>query len=368
VIVNPDVLIIGGGVIGAACARALALTGRSVRLVERGEALGGAGWQAAAGLLAPQIEASDEDPLFDLGMAGREFYVETVDTLLETTGINAGLRVSGIVQLATGEARAEELRGKVAWQRQQGHLCDWLDATEVHERWPWVGASDGALWAPRDGSIHPERLVAALRADATRLGVQIITDEVDALLRDGDRVLGARGRDRHLAGATLLAAGAWSGRLANLPRPVSVEPVRGQMLAMPWPAGLEPGIVVGHGGYLLERDGEAVCGSTQEHAGFNLETTEAGQIELRDRARALCPTLGAATETRWWSGLRPGTPDGLPIIGREPTADGLWYATGHGRSGVLLAGVTGALIERLMGGEVLIEEAQPFRPDRFWSW
>jgi len=368
VIVNPDVLVIGGGVVGAACARALALAGRSVRLVERGDAEGGEGWRAAAGLLAPQIEARDGDPLFDLGLAGREFYQETIGALIQATGIDPGLRACGIVQLADGEARAEDLRGKVAWQRQQGHLCDWLDATEVHERWPWVGASDGALWAPRDGSIHPGRLVAALRADAARLGVQMVTDEISGLLRDGDRVLGAQGRNRHVAGATILAAGAWSGRIAHLPRPVSVEPIRGQMVAMTWPAGTEPGIVVGHGGYLLERDGEAVCGSTLEHAGFTLETTARGLAELRERAQALCPTLAGASLTRSWSGLRPGTPDGLPIIGREPTAEGLWYATGHGRGGILLAGITGVLIERLMAGEVLVEEAEPFRPERFWSW
>ncbi len=366
-IVNNDVVIVGGGAIGAACARELARTGRRVQLIERLQP-GAEAWRASAGLLAPQIEASEDDPLFDLGLAGREYYVAEAGPLLQETGIDIGLHQLGIVQLAGSEARAEELRDKVAWQRQQGHLCDWLDPTEVHERWPWIGASEGALWAPKDGAVDPVRLVEALRADATRLGVTIVQDEVTALARRGDRVIGVEGRERYQAGAVILAAGAWSGRMAHLPRPVSVEPVRGQMIALPWPASAEPGIVFGHGGYLLERNGEALCGSTQEHTGFTCESTPEGERVLAERARALCPTLDAATVTRAWAGLRPGTPDGLPIIGREPDAEGLWYATGHGRSGILLAGVTAQILERQMGGEVLLEEAEAVRPERFWSW
>lgn len=366
-IVNHDVLILGGGVVGAACARALAQTGRSVRLIER--ALPGPeGWRASAGLLAPQIEASADDPLFDLGLAGREFYAEEAGPLRQATGIDVALRQCGIVQLANGEARAEELRGKVAWQRQQGHLCDWLDPSEIHQRWPWIGTTDGALWAPRDGSVDPIRLVEALRADAVRLGVTLVHDEVRTLLRSGGRVIGAEGRDRYQAGAVVLAAGAWSGRIGQLPRPVSVEPVRGQMVAFPWPAGAETGIVFGHGGYLLERAGEALCGATQEHAGFDATTTPEGERELATRARAIIPSLAGVAPTRAWAGLRPGTPDGLPIIGREPDAEGLWYATGHGRSGILLAGVTARILERQMSGEAMVEEAAAVRPERFWSW
>ena len=172
-IVNQDVLIIGGGVVGAACARAMAQAGRTVRLIERGTR-GGEGWPASAGLLAPQVEARADDPLLDLGLAGREYWVEEAEVLRESVGVDVGLNPCGILQLANGELPAEDLRSKVAWQRQQGHLCDWLDTTEVHERWPWVGSSDGALWAPRDGSLDPVRLVEALRKDLVRLGVQIV--------------------------------------------------------------------------------------------------------------------------------------------------------------------------------------------------
>lgn len=364
---NPDVLVVGGGVVGTACARALALSGRSVALVERGDGHGEA-WRASAGLLAPQIEAKEDDPLFELGLAGRGFFEGLAEPLGESTGIAIGYRQCGSVQLAESESRAEALRGKVAWQRQRGHLCDWLDPAEVRERWPWIGASHGALWAPHDASLHPERLVEALRADASRLGVAFRSDEIAGLLRDGERITGVQGRDRHAAGTVVLAAGAWAGRLANLPRPISVEPVRGQMATLDWPSEAEPVIVFGHGGYLLERDGEAICGSTMEYAGFDSTTTAAGIAAITERAGALLPALAGAPVRRRWAGLRPGTPDGLPIIGREPAVEGLWYAAGHGRSGVLLAGITGVILERLMAGEILLDEVEALRPERFWGW
>jgi len=367
VIVNQDVLIIGGGVVGAACARAMAQAGRTVRLIERGTR-GGEGWPASAGLLAPQVEARADDPLLDLGLAGREYWVEEAEVLRESVGVDVGLNPCGILQLANGELPAEDLRSKVAWQRQQGHLCDWLDTTEVHERWPWVGSSDGALWAPRDGSLDPVRLVEALRKDLVRLGVQIVADDITTLVREGDRVIGAAGRERYRAEHVVIAAGAWSGRIANLPRPISVEPVRGQMVAFPWPKGVEPGIVFGRGGYLLARGAEALCGSTQEHAGFSHDTTPEGLLCLTERAAALCPSLAGVARARAWAGLRPGTPDGLPIIGREPSVEGLWYATGHGRSGILLAGVSARILSRQIAGEVLLDEAEAVRPERFWNW
>lgn len=365
--VNPDVVVVGGGVVGAACARALALSGRTVTVVERGDGQGEA-WRASAGLLSPQVEAGEDDPLFDLALAGRGFYETLAEPLGEATGIAIGFRQAGSVQLAESESRAEALRSKVAWQRQQGHLCDWLDEGEVRERWPWLGPSHGALWAPHDASVHPERLMAALRADATRLGVAWVADEVTGLIRDGRRVIGASGAEAYEAGAVVLAAGAWSGRLAGLPRPVSVEPVRGQMLAYPWPDGADPVNIFGRGGYVLEREGEAIAGSTVEHAGFHPVTTAEGTEVIRQRTAQLVPGLTRGAPLRQWAGLRPGTPDGRPIIGREPLVEGLWYATGHGRSGLLLAGITGVLLERLMAGEPLNDEVDAVRPERFWGW
>jgi glycine oxidase len=363
----PDVVIVGGGVVGAGCARELARAGHRVRLLERGQESGEA-WRASAGLLSPQIDAHVSDPLFELGIAGREYWREQAPGLRESTGVDVDLWEGGILEVAVGERDVNRLKEMVAWQRQHGHRCEWLDAEEVRREWPWLGVVAGGLHAPHDGSVDPVRAVEALRADAARLGVELVTETVTGLTRTSGRVTGVQGRERHAAGRVVVAAGAWSGRLGNLPRPLSVEPVRGQIAAYPWPAGAQPGIVLGHGAYLLHRRGEALAGSTLEHAGFDASVTEEGLASIHERAEQLVPSLAHARRTRAWAGLRPGTPDGLPIIGREPNLEGLWYATGHGRHGVLLAGITGVIITHLMAGEATFEEVSALKPERFWSW
>jgi glycine oxidase len=363
-----DVIVVGGGPVGAACARELALAGRRVLLLDP-EGEHGQGWKAAAGMLAPQMEAEPEDPLLELGLAAREYYGPLAEALRETTGIDIGLWREGIAWVAADEVEAGELRSKVAWQRQQAHLADWLDAEEVQSRWPWLGPTCGALWAPHEGALEPQRLVTALRQDAVRLGVVLEQDAATAIESRGDRVAGVAGRrGRYLAADVILAAGAWSGMIDGVPRPVAVAPVRGQMAALLWPAGARRAIVYGRGGYLVARGDEAIAGSTMEYAGFHPEVTSAGLASILASATALCPALTGAEVRRTWAGLRPMTPDGLPIIGGEPRLHGLWYATGHGRNGILLAGLTGLLIKQLVGGEPAAEDLAPFSPARFWKW
>ena len=363
-----DVIVVGGGPVGAACARELALARRRVLVLDPEEEQG-QGWRAAAGMLAPQMEAEPEDPLLELGLAAREHYGPLAEALAETTGADIGLWREGIAWAAADEAEAGELRAKVAWQRQQGHLADWLDAEEVKTRWPWLGPTSGALWAAHEGALEPERLVAALRQDATRLGAAFERDAAESIDSRGDRVSGVVGRrGRYAAADVVIAAGAWSGTIGGVPRPVAVAPVRGQMAAFPWPAGARRAIVYGRGGYLVARGEEAIAGSTMEYAGFHPEVTSAGLARIFAAATALCPKLTGAEVRRTWAGLRPATPDGLPIIGGEPRLQGLWYATGHGRNGILLAGLTGLLVRQLLAGEPTAEDLASFSPTRFWSW
>lgn len=362
-----DVIVVGGGPVGAACARELAQAGRRVGLIDRGEGRGDA-WRAAAGMLAAQVSSSDEDPLFELGLAGREYYAELAPSLKESTGIDIGFWQAGIARLAADEADAAQLRSQVARQRQQGHVCDWFDASEVKERWPWAGTSAGALWAPRDGALHPVRLVEALIKDAIRLGATVIQDEVRSVERRGDRVTGVQGKEFYPAADVVIANGAWTRLITGLPRPLAVEPIRGQMAALGWPVGVPPTIVMGREHYMVARDGEAIAGSTMEHAGFNADVTASGLAEIFTGASALCPALAKGEVLRTWAGLRPVSPDGLPIVGREPRLNGLFYATAHGRNGILLSGITGSMICRMLGGENELELLTPLRPERFWAW
>lgn len=363
-----DVIVVGGGPVGAAAARELSLAGRRVLVLEPGGDTG-QGWRAAAGMLAPQIEAQPDDPMLELGLAGRELYSTLAPALREATGIDIGLWREGIAHVAATETESAELRARCAWQRQHGFLSDWLDADEVAARWPWLGPTAGALWAPREGALEPEKLVAALLADATRHGAVVRADAAVGVLQRGDRVTGVAGRlDRYGAGDVLLAAGAWSGTIDGLPRPVAVAPVRGQMAALPWPPGARRGIVYGHGCYLLARGDEAILGSTMEYVGFRPETTSAGLAKLFAAATALCPALATAAVSRTWAGLRPVSPDGRPIIGAEPRLPGLWYAAGHGRNGILLAGITGVIVRQLLTGEPTVEDIEAYSPSRFWNW
>lgn len=361
-----DVIVVGAGAVGAACARELAHAGRRVLMLDPGR-IEGAAWSASAGMLAPQIEAGRDDPLFELGLAGRAIYRDLAPALKAASGVDIGFWQEGIARVALDEVEAGELRSKVAWQRQGGHRCDWLDAAEVHSRWPWLRPTFGALWAPNEGAVNAAALVEALRADAIRHGARLEQDTITALEREGDRITGARGNGRYSADAVIIAAGAWSGRIDGLPRPLSVEPLRGQAVALDWPAGVPGAIVYSRDCYVVHRGSEAIVGATREYAGFRTETVPADIHRLADAARALSPAFAALQIRRAWAGLRPATPDGLPIIGREPRARGLWYAAGHGRNGVLLAPITGVLIRQLLAGEETLEQLDAMRPERFWS-
>jgi glycine oxidase len=359
------VIVIGGGAVGAACARELAAAGRSVLVVEPGGESGQA-WRAAAGMLAPQIEADGADPMLRLGIAARDHYVPLAASLRESTGTDVGLWQEGIARIAGDDGEAGELRSKVASQQREGHTAAWLEPPEVRRRWPWLGQTAGALWSERDGALDPARLVRALLADARRHGAEVASDRVAAVEQAAGRVSGVLGAaGRYSAHDVVVAAGAWSGQIAGLPRTIPVQPVRGQMAAVPWPPGIGRAIVYHKDCYLLARGDEAILGSTMEYVGFRPEVTPEGIARIFAATVALCPGLVRGKLRRTWAGLRPVTPDGLPIVGAEPQLPGLWYATGHGRNGILLAGITGVLIRQLLGGESPAADLRAFRPGRF---
>jgi glycine oxidase len=359
--------VVGGGAIGAACARELARGGHQVLVLERATDEG-ASWRAAAGMLAPQIEAGKDDPLFELGIAGRQRYASLARELKESTGIDIHFWQEGIARLAVEASDVEALQARVAWQRELGHRAEWIETREVETRWPWMGPGHGALWAPDEAALDPAALVQALLEDARRAGARIVSDRVTAIEQRGDRITGVTGvSGRYSSDQVVIAAGAWGSALAGLPRPLPIVPVRGQMAAFPWPAGVPRGIVYGNHTYLVARGGEAIAGSTMENAGFDCGVTEEGIRTVIQGVVRLCPALRGAEARRTWAGLRPMTPDGLPIVGKEPAVDGLWYATGHGRNGILLAAISGVLLAQLMSGEAP-QLAPVMRPSRFFNW
>ncbi len=357
-----DVVVVGGGVIGAACARAAARRGLAVVVCDPGP-LAGAASPASAGILAAQID-QDDAAMLALGVRARDLYDGLAAELADTTGIDIGLWRDGALTVAFDDDRAAALEATVARQRQAGLVCDWLDGAEVRERWPGAaGGCHGALFAPEDGALDPAALTRALTADAAAAGVVHRAVRVTALLRDEARVVGVRAEQERIAARhVVIAAGAWSAQIGELPRPLPVEPVRGQLLAARWPAGTPPIIVFHDHAYVLARGAEAIVGATVEHVGFDASVTAAGVAQLRAAAARLFPGIALDDAPRTWAGLRPVTPDGRPFVGPDAEADGLWYATGHGRNGILLAGLTGEIIGDLLAtGETAIDWS-PLRP------
>ncbi len=359
-----QVAVIGGGVIGAACARAAALRQLHTVILEPGPDPAAAS-PASAGMLAAQIESSD-DLMLGLCVRGRDVYEHLAATLKDTTGIDIAFWRSGIAAAAFDEPQADRLREAAALQRQAGLRCDWLSGDEVRERWPGAAPeATGALLASEDGAVDPQALTRALLADARRLGASLLPRKADQLIISGDRVTGiVAGGEILPVEQVVVAAGAWSPLLEGLPRPLAVTPVRGQMAATPWPGETPPTILYYDHGYILTRGAEAVLGSTMEHAGFDCRVTNEGLAQIFRSAVRLLPAVARLPVQRMWAGLRPVTPDGRPIIGADPDVRGLFYATGHGRNGVLLAALTGDLIGDLLSQGATDLDLTPFRPER----
>ncbi|HYK83644.1 MAG TPA: glycine oxidase ThiO [Gemmatimonadales bacterium] len=345
-----EVAIIGGGAVGAACARAAALAGREVAIFEPGPDPAAAS-PASAGMLAAQIEPADE-ALVGLSVRARDLYEPLAPLLRDTTGIDIGFWRSGIAAVAFDDAAADRLKADVARQRQAGLRCDWLEGAEVRERWPGVAPDClGALFAPEDGAVDPQALARACLADARRLGAALRGERVERLQVANGRLGGLMtARGTTAVEHAVVAAGVWSPELAGLPRALPVEPWRGQMAATPWPAGPPPAILYHDHGYVLARGGDALLGTTMERAGYDARVTTEGLAQIFRGAVRLVPALLTQTVVRLWAGLRPVTPDGRPIMGRDPDVQGLWYATGHGRNGILLAALTGDIMADLLSG------------------
>jgi glycine oxidase len=306
---------------------------------------------AAAGMLAPQLEAKAGDPLLPLTVAARAWYTELVPELDRRTGVNVGYYTGGSLQVALDAGEAAELEAEVGAQRGLGLRAEWLPRAELARRHPGIGpAALGALFAPDDARVNNVTLTAALLADATRYGAEIVDHEAatEIVVSSGRVAAVATARRRYGTGAVVVAAGAWSPALRGLPRTLPVAPIRGQMAVVTWPAAEPAGVLFGRHVYVVPRGDDALLGSTMESAGFAKDTTPGGLGRIFAGAAALLPALATQRIHRTWAGLRPMTPDGRPVIGPDPEVAGLWYATGHGRQGILLGPLTGEIVRDLL--------------------
>lgn len=366
-----DVVIIGGGVIGLAVARALALRGvRDVLLIER-HSLGAESSSAAAGMLAPQAEANRPHEFFQLTCQSRDLYPGFASSLLEETGIDIELERTGTLYLAFTDHDTDELDQRYAWQKQARLPIEKLSGAEAKLLEPAICESvRAALRFPLDTQVENRRLISALAAANERLGVRMETGtEVASLKVERGRIIGIQTSRGFIATEqVVIAGGAWSSLLASdiaLPD-LRIKPVRGQMLCFEANPQISRHVIYSPRGYIVpRRDGRLLAGSTTEHAGFEKRVTAAGIHSILSAALEISPRISSLPMTDSWAGLRPRAADTLPVLGPCAEIAGIFYATGHYRNGILLAPVTGELIARALVDGVFPPSLSIFSPDRF---
>lgn len=363
-----QVAIVGGGVIGCAVARELALRGQSVVVIDRQAPGQEASW-AAAGMLAPQAEATGRGPFVDLLLEARRIYPELARQLRAETEMDIGYREHGILAVALDEADEKELAGIFGWQHAEGLEVRRLDSAELADLEPSLSEEvRSALHFPGDHQVDNRLLSRALWFAAATAGAEFLIGSgvagierrpggLDLVLESGDRVSPER---------VVLAAGCWSGTIRGLPRTLPVHPVHGQLVSLETAPPLLTHTIVSSRGYLVPRaDGRLLIGATVEDLGFQKAVTSEGVASLLAAGTELIPSLASHRVIEEWSGLRPGTPDDLPILGPDPDLPELVYATGHFRNGILLAPLTGRIIADLICAGRTEVDIDPYRADRF---
>jgi glycine oxidase len=363
-----DAVVIGAGLIGLACAWRAAGRGLSVLVVDRAEAPAAGSSGVAAGMLAPVTEADfGEEALLRVNLAGRARWPAFAAELEERTGLPTGYRESGALVVAADRDDAEALRRLHDFQRELGLDVEWLTPGACRRLEPGLSPRiAGGIVAHGDAQADPRATARALAAavDEVALGL-----EVAAIEHEHGRVRGVRTAAGTIeCEAVVVAAGAWSAALAPNGEGPPVRPVKGQILELRARAGMQEPltrIVRTPRCYLLARgDGRVVLGATVEEQGFDTAVTADGVYRLLEAAWEVMPEVGELELVEAQAGLRPGTPDNGALVG-PGELEGLIWATGHWRNGVLLAPLTGEAVAELLAGGSLPEELAPLSPARF---
>jgi glycine oxidase len=372
---KPNVAIIGAGVIGLGIAWRLAMRGVPVAVFDKG-ACGAGASHAAAGMLAACAEAEPgEEALVTLGRASQARWPAFAAELKQASGVDVGLRPEGTLVVALTSDDQARLNHQLVFQQKLGLPLQWITAAETRRREPHLaGKLAGAVFSPEDTQVDNRKLATALRIAAEAAGAKISEHQaVKTISSDAGRVDGiglADGR-KVAADVVVLAAGAWSRSIDGLApelRP-PVRPIKGQMLAlrMDPTAPLLTHVVWAPGAYLVPRlDGRLLVGATVEEKGYDMSLTAGGILTLLEAAWRVVPAVEELPIDEMWVGHRPGSRDDAPILGTG-LIDGLIYATGHHRNGILLTPITADAIAELVLEGVADAAIRPFSIERFGS-
>lgn len=363
-----DVVIAGGGLIGTAISLELSRLGLRTAIFDARQPGREASW-ASAGILSPAPENPAMIAMVALGRASLAMYPEFIASVEETSGMTTGFRRKGTLEALFSRHAQEELNTIVALHHGLGLKAEAISAAEARELEPALSEEiEAAVLRPDEASIDNRLLSAALIGAAKRSGVELFADSpVKAVSREGSRCTGVLlNTGEHVAAQhTVVAAGCFSSRIGGVEPFAPVRPAKGQMLSLRCEAAKIERVLWSERIYLVPRnDGRILAGATVEHVGFDKDVTAAGIHSNLSGAIELAPALAQARVEETWAGLRPDTPDHLPILG--PTdVQGLTIATGHFRSGVLLTPITARLIAEHLSGRTPAVEWERFSPIRF---
>jgi glycine oxidase len=345
---SSNIVVIGAGVIGCAVAYELSRRGVAVRVID--DRLPGMGaTQASAGMLAPFTEAKDRNHAFlDLAVRSLGLYDDFVGNVVATAGAKVGYQRTGTLEVATTGEHMAALEHLSVRLRAHGVALRLLDSRGVRDEEPHLGVDvAGGLLIESHGFVNAGELTRGLAMASRRYGVDFVEGARALRISPGaGGVIVETSRGSLSADAAVLAAGSWSAQLEieGVARP-PIRPVRGQLLHLAWRDANLRRVIWGERCYLVPwQDGTLLVGATMEEVGFDEKVTVAGVRGLLEAACALVPRTGTADFLSARAGLRPGSPDDMPIVGPSRALQNLMYATGHFRNGVLLAPVTAKLV------------------------
>lgn len=349
-----DVIIIGAGIIGMMTARELVQAGKRVLILDKGEVGRESSW-AGGGILSPLYPWRYPAAVSVLARWGHEHYRDICEDLQQQSGIDPEWWQTGLLIL--GDEERQQARH---WATEYQMKLEHLTAEQVHQAEPDLYTRQSALWLPEVAQLRNPRMVRALELYLRNQGVEFRCGiEVQAFRTVDGELAGLETSTAYIEAEQVVScAGAWSGGLI---RPLPVKPVKGQMLVFAAKPGLVNKIVLSEGRYLIpRRDGHVVVGSTLEDCGFDKATSDEARQSLQDTAYSLYPVLREYPVERHWAGLRPGSPEGIPMIGEHPDIGGLFVNTGHYRNGVIIGAASARLAADLVLGREPVVAAAPY--------
>ncbi len=361
-----DYVVIGGGINGLLVSRELSTAGAKVILLEKGRCGTEASW-AGGGIVSPLYPWRYAPPITALASWAQNFYPQLARELMEETGIDPELDQSGLLMLA-----AEDSEAALRWALENNKAMQLIDAASIYDRESRLGTGfDSGLWMPDVASIRNPKLLRALVLSlSSRQNVSIMENcHVKGFTVKGEKVhrisILKDGRQSELeAKVVVICAGAWSEQiLGELRAPVGIHPVKGQMLLYKLPERAVRSVLLTAGKYVISRkDGHMLVGSTLEYKGFDKSISEEAKSDLQQAAHKLLPLLRNYRPIAQWAGLRPGSSDGVPYIGKISNLDNVFLNAGHFRNGLVLAPASARLLVDILLNRAPILDRSPYDP------